>query len=367
MEKQQHRELDYAFVLTTLVLLGISLIMVFSASYIIAAEGSQGDPYFFLRRQAIWIGLGLIGMFIFSRYPYHHLRRMSPVLLMISFVLMILVYIPGIGVEIHEARRWIGVGPLTVQPAEFCKLSFIIFSAAYMSSRSIRLEKFWSSSFVPLALMGMAFLLIFGQPDLGTGLVLAAATLTVVFLAGLPFKQALGILMVSFPALVALAVMAPYRLQRLTSFLNPWADPSDSGYQAIQSLFALGPGHIFGVGLGRSRQKLHYLPLPHNDFIFAIIGEELGFVGAVTVLLLFFILFWRGFKTSLMAPDAFGSLLAAGITAMVAVQALINIGVVTGSIPVTGINLPFISAGGSSLFFMMCAMGILMNISRYSR
>ena len=262
MGKQQHREIDYAFALTTSLLLGISLIMVFSASYIIAAEGSPGDPYFFLRRQAMWIGLGLIGMYILSRYPYYHLRRMSPVLLLISFILLILVYIPGIGVEIYDARRWIGIGSLTVQPAEFCKLSFMIFSAAYMSSRSIRLEKFWSSSFVPLALMGIAFLLILKQPDLGTGLVLAASTLTVVFLAGLPFKQAAGIFMVSFPAMVALAVMAPYRLKRLTSFLDPWADPSDTGFQAIQSLFALGPGHILGWAWGEAGRSFITCPCP---------------------------------------------------------------------------------------------------------
>ncbi len=364
MEKQQHREPDYAFILTTLLLLGISMIMVFSASYILAAESSRGDPYFFLRRQAMWIGLGLIGMLIFSRYPYHRLRRMSPFLLLISFILLVLVYIPGIGVEINEARRWIGVESLTVQPAEFCKLAFTIFSAAYMSSRSIRLEKFWSSSFVPLALMGVAFLLIVEQPDLGTALVLAAATVTVIFLAGLPFKQAAGIFMVSLPVLVALAVKEPYRLRRLTSFLDPWADPSRSGYQTIQSLFSLGPGHIFGVGLGRSRQKLYYLPLPHNDFIFAIIGEELGFVGAVTVLLLFFVLFWRGIRIAMLAPDSFGSLLAAGITSLLAIQVLMNIAVVTGSIPVTGVNLPLISAGGSSVFFTLCGFGILLNISK---
>ena len=158
-----------------------------------------------------------------------------------------------------------------------------------------------------------------------------------------------------------------YRIKRLFSFLDPWADPLKTGYHIIQSLYALGPGGLFGVGLGRSRQKLYYLPEPQNDFIFAIIGEELGFLGAVTIILLFFILIWRGFKTSLLAPDTFGSLLAAGLTTMIAVQALINIGVVTGSIPVTGINLPFISAGGSSLFFSMCAMGIVMNISKYNR
>ncbi|HHX87838.1 MAG TPA: FtsW/RodA/SpoVE family cell cycle protein, partial [Firmicutes bacterium] len=175
---------------------------------------------------------------------------------------------------------------------------------------------------------------------------------------------AAGLFLVSLPVLVVLAVKEPYRMRRLTSFLDPWADPSKSGYQTIQSLFALGPGHIFGVGLGRSRQKLYYLPLPHNDFIFAIIGEELGFVGAVTVLLLFFILFWRGIRIAMLAPDSFGSLLAAGITSLLAIQVLMNVAVVTGSIPVTGVNLPLISAGGSSVFFTLCGFGILLNISK---
>lgn len=229
------------------------------------------------------------------------------------------------------------------------------------------MENFWNSSFVPLAMLGATFLLILGQPDLGTALALAAVVGIIVFAAGMPFKQMMSLICVSFPVFLYFALSEEYRMRRIFSFLDPWADPLDTGYHIIQSLYALGPGGLFGVGLGRSRQKLYYLPEPQNDFIFAIIGEELGFLGAVTIMLLFFILFWRGFKTSLMAPDAFGSLLAAGVTSMVAVQALINIGVVTGSIPITGINLPFISAGGSSLFFMMTGMGILMNISRYIR
>lgn len=229
------------------------------------------------------------------------------------------------------------------------------------------MENFWNSSFVPLAMLGATFLLILGQPDLGTALALAAVVGIIVFAAGMPLKQMMSLICVSFPVFLYFALSEEYRMRRIFSFLDPWADPLDTGYHIIQSLYALGPGGLFGVGLGRSRQKLYYLPEPQNDFIFAIIGEELGFLGAVTIMLLFFILFWRGFKTSLMAPDAFGSLLAAGITSMVAVQALINIGVVTGSIPITGINLPFISAGGSSLFFMMSGMGILMNISRYIR
>lgn len=366
MKKQHpHRDPDFALLLVTLLLLGFGLIMVFSASYIVAEE-SLGDPYFFLRRQAVWVAFGLAGLFFFARFPYWKLRRLSPFLVLANFLLLAAVYLPGIGLELNEARRWIGLGPITVQPAEFSKLALVIFAAAYLSSRSVRMEKFWTSSFVPLFLTGISFLLILQQPDLGTALVITAAVTAVIFMAGMPVKQLAGFALFAVPPIIAATVMAPYRLKRLLSYRDPWSDPTGAGYQIIQSLFALGPGHIFGVGLGRSRQKLYYLPEPHNDFIFAVIGEELGFVGAVTVLLLFFILIWRGVKVALAAQDSFGSLLAAGVTTALAIQVLVNIAVVTGSIPVTGINLPLISAGGSSAFFTLCGIGILLNISKYA-
>ncbi|HOL17256.1 MAG TPA: putative lipid II flippase FtsW [Bacillota bacterium] len=366
MKKPQRLEPDFALILVTLLLLALGLIMVFSASYIIAEE-AWGDPYFFLRRQALWVALGLVGMYVMSRVQYWKLRQFSLILLLLNFVLLTLVY-TGVGTDLGtEARRWIGIGSFTLQPSEFSKLAFVIFTAAFMSSRSVRIQKFWSSSFIPLALAGIAFLFILQQPDLGTALVLMAGTAIIILLAGMPLKQAALLSLVALPPMIYLTVKEEYRMKRLLSFLDPWADPTDTGYQIIQSLYALGPGHIFGVGLGRSRQKLYYLPEPQNDFIFAVIGEELGFVGAVAVLLLFFIFTWRGLKIALMAPDTFGSLLAAGITAMIAVQALVNIAVVTGSIPVTGINLPFISAGGSSIFFTLAGVGILLNISRHAQ
>lgn len=364
MKKAPRREPDYALILVTFLLLGIGLIMVFSASYVIAEE-SRGNPYYFLQRQALWIALGLAAMYLLSRINYRFLRRLSLIFLLFSFILLGLVF-TGLGTALGtEARRWLDLGLFTFQPAEFCKLAFVIFTAAFMSSRSIRMENFWASSFVPLALGGIAFLLVVLQPDFGSGIILLGGIVVIILLAGLPFKHAAALALVSLPALVAIVIKKPYRLKRLLSFADPWADPSGEGYHIIQSLYALGPGNLFGVGLGRSRQKLYYLPFPHNDFIFAVIGEELGFVGATAVLLLFFVLVWRGLKISLTAPDTFGSLLAAGITAMLALQVLINIGMVTGSLPVTGINLPFISAGGSSVFFNLFSLGILLNISRH--
>ena len=365
-ERDLHNPPDFSIFFTVLILAGFGLVMVFSASYITSLE-TRGDAFFFLRRQTFWAVLGLVGMLALSNFSYWKWRKLAPILLVLNFLLLVAVYIPGVGVEINEAKRWIGMGSFTIQPSEFSKLALIIFTAAFLSKKKINMENFWSSSFLPLAMLAVTFLLILAQPDLGTSIALAAVIGIIIFAAGIPLKQMAALISITIPVFLYLSLSEGYRMRRIFSFLDPWADPLDTGYHIIQSLYALGPGGLFGVGLGRSRQKLYYLPEPQNDFIFAIIGEELGFLGAVTIMLLFFILFWRGFKTSLMAPDTFGSLLAAGVTAMVAVQALINIGVVTGSIPVTGINLPFISAGGSSLFFTMCGMGILMNISRYSR
>ena len=366
MKKPQRRDPDFALILAILLLLSMGLIMVFSASYVIAGE-SRGDPYYFLRRQALWVGLGLAGMFILSRFPYWRYRRLSLFVLLANFVLLTLVFTP-LGTDLGtDARRWLSIGGLTVQPAEFSKLAFILFTAAYLSSRSVRLENFWSSSFIPLVLVGINFIFVAAQPDVGTALVLVAGTMVIILLAGMPIKHLAALVLLALPPLLAIIFKAEYRIRRLMAFLDPWADPSGTGYQIIQSLLALGPGHLFGVGLGRSRQKLYYLPEPQNDFIFAVIGEELGFVGAAAVLLLFFVLIWRGLKIAMAAPDTFGSLLAAGITAMIAIQALTNIAVVTGSIPVTEITLPLISAGGSSVFITLCSLGVLLNISRYAQ
>ena len=357
---------DYAILFSVLILAGFGLIMVFSASYISSLE-MRGDAFFFLRRQAFWVVLGLLGMYLSTNFSYWKWRRLVPLMLIINFVLLAAVFIPGLGLEVNEATRWIALGGFTLQPSEFTKLALVIFTAYYLSKKNVNMKNFWQSSFIPLSVMGASFLLILAQPDLGTAVALALVTGVIIFVAGIPMGHLFGLMLVSFPMVFYLALSEPYRMRRIFSFMDPWADPLYSGYHIIQSLYALGPGGLFGVGLGRSRQKLYYLPEPQNDFIFAIIGEELGFIGAFTVMMLFFILIWRGLKTSITAPDAFGSLLAAGIISIVGAQALINIGVVTGSIPVTGINLPFISAGGSSLFFTMFAMGILMNISRYQR
>jgi len=359
-------EADRVLLLTTVLLLAVGLVMVFSASFVVAAE-SMGDPYYFLKRQALWTAIGLLGLFIFSRINYLALKRLSVLILLMNFVLLGLVFSP-LGTTLGtEAQRWLALGPVILQPAEFSKLAFVIFTAAYMSSRSLNIRHTWTATILPLAIAFIAFVMIQIQPDMGTALVVLAGVFLVVFCAGVPVARAACLSLISIPPVAWVTMQEEYRVQRIFTFFDPWADPTGSGYQIIQSLYALGPGHIFGSGLGQGRQKLFYLPEPHNDFIFAVIGEELGFIGAVAILLLYLVIIWRGYQIAVKAPDLFSSLLAAGIIFVFGLQVLINIAVVTASMPVTGINLPLISAGGSSVFFTLISIGILLNISRYTR
>ena len=334
----RRKEADFILLFTAMTLLAIGIVMVFSASYYILRENK--DPYYHLRRQVQWAVLGLAGMLFFSNYDYWKLKRWTNLVLLFSFLLLAAVFIPGIGVEILGARRWIGVGSLTFQPSDLAKVAMIMFTAAYLSRRDIQVRKFTEGALPILIILGIFFALIMKQPDLGTGVAMAGSVMLLIFVAGVPMQQLFLVGASAVPLLLYLIYSEPYRLQRLMSFRDPWADPLDTGYQIIQSLYAIGPGGLFGVGLGQGRQKMYYLPEPHSDFIFAVICEELGFIGASTVLIIYFLLFWRGFKIALSAPDAYGSLLAAGIVSMIALQTLINIGVVTGSIPLRGLTCP---------------------------
>ncbi|PKM79842.1 MAG: putative lipid II flippase FtsW [Firmicutes bacterium HGW-Firmicutes-13] len=363
MKKVKGKPPDFIIFFTTVILLGIGLVMVFSSSAYTSGV-LRDDSFYFLRRQAFWSFLGIIGMIFLANYDYWKIKKYIKLLLLLNFILLGLTYTP-LGIEINGARRWIGVGGMTIQPSEFTKVVLILFTAAFLSRRKINIGNIWAGIMPPLAVMGISFLLILKQPDLGTAVAIAGTVMVILFVAGMEWKHIFVLGAAGLPLLGYLMLSEDYRRRRFFSFLDPWADKLDTGYHIIQSLYALGPGRIFGIGLGRSRQRLFYLPEPHSDFIFAIIGEELGFIGAVTVILLFFLLIWRGFKLALMAPDTFGSLLAVGIISAIALQVVINIGVVTGSIPVTGINLPLISAGGSSLFFTLCSIGVLLNISKY--
>ncbi len=357
---------DVYLLLATIGLLAIGVVMVYSASAVLAFH-QYGDSYFYLKRQLVFACLGLIAMYFTMNVDYWIWKKHANKLLLICFILLVIVLIPGIGVVRGGARSWLGIGSFGIQPSEFMKLGMVIFMAKLLSVHQAVLSTFTTGLLPPLGLLGLAFGLIMLQPDLGTGAVLVGATMIVIFTAGARLSHLAGLALVGVAGFVALIAAAPYRLQRITAFLDPWSDPLGAGYQAIQSMYAIGPGGLVGLGLGASRQKHAYLPEPQTDFIFSIVAEELGFLGGALVLLLFLLLVWRGMRAAITAPDSFGSLLAVGIVGIIAVQVFINIGVVIGMLPVTGITLPLISAGGSSLTLLLTALGILLNVSRYSR
>ncbi|MFH5777552.1 stage V sporulation protein E [Heyndrickxia oleronia] len=353
-------------IIVTLLLLTVGLIMVYSASAI-WANYKFDDSLFFAKRQLLFAGVGVLAMFFIMNVDYWTWRSWAKTILIICFVLLVLVLIPGIGMERNGSRSWIGVGAFSIQPSEFIKLAMIAFLAKFLSEQQKYITTVKKGLVPSLSLVFLAFGMIMLQPDLGTGTVMLGTCVIMIFIAGARILHFAILGLIGVAGFVALILSAPYRMARITSFLDPWQDPQGAGFQIIQSLFAIGPGGLFGLGLGESRQKFFYLPEPQTDFIFAILAEELGFIGGTFVLLLFALLLWRGIRIALGAPDLYGSFLAVGIISMVAIQVMINIGVVTGLMPVTGITLPFLSYGGSSLTLMLMAIGVLLNISRYSR
>jgi cell division protein FtsW len=340
--------------------------MVYSASAI-WAEYKFHDSFFFAKRQLLFASAGVIAMFFIMNIDYWTWRDWSKVLIIVCFLLLVLVLIPGIGMVRNGSRSWIGVGAFSIQPSEFMKLAMIAFLAKYLSENQKNITSFKRGLLPALTLVFLAFGMIMLQPDLGTGTVMVGTCIAMIFVAGARISHFIGLGILGLAGFAALVLSAPYRIKRITSFLNPWEDPLGSGFQIIQSLYAIGPGGLFGLGLGQSRQKFFYLPEPQTDFIFAILAEELGFIGGSLVLLLFSLLLWRGVRIALGAPDLYGSFLAIGIISMVAIQVMINIGVVTGLMPVTGITLPFLSYGGSSLTLMLMAIGVLLNISKHAK
>lgn len=356
---------DFILFYTTLVLVLFGIVMVYSASSFYAHE-RFGSEFHFLKRQIIWAIIGFAAMVFFMNFRYWHYQALAPLILVCSLAMLVLVLIPGIGVVRNNARRWLGVGNYTVQPSEIAKLALVIYFSHLLAKKGDKVRSFAKGVVPVLAIMGLFCGLIVLEPDLGTAASIGFTTYVLLFVAGVKIWQ-MGLLgLAGVGALYLLTVLEPYRMERYLTFWDPWKDRLGSGYQLIQSLYALGPGGLLGLGLGRSRQKLLFLPEPHTDFIFSIIGEELGFIGASFVILMFFVLVWRGFRAAVLAPDRFGTLLAIGITSMIALQAAMNIMVATASMPVTGIPLPLISYGGSSLIFIMSSIGILLNISRYS-
>ncbi|NQD64578.1 stage V sporulation protein E [Bacillus haikouensis] len=357
---------DFILIMVTLTLLAVGLIMVYSASAV-WADYKFDDSFFFAKRQLLFAAVGVFAMFFIMNVEYWTWKNWAKVLIIICFVLLVLVLIPGIGVLRNGSRSWIGVGAFSIQPSEFMKLAMIAFLAKYLSENQRYITSFRKGILPSLLLVFSAFGMIMLQPDLGTGTVMVGTCVVMIFISGARVMHFAWLGIAGLAGFAALVLSAPYRIKRITSFLDPWEDPLNSGFQIIQSLYAIGPGGLFGLGLGESRQKFFYLPEPQNDFIFAILAEELGFIGGTFVLLLFSLILWRGIRIALGAPDLFGSFLAVGIVSMIAIQVMINVGVVTGLMPVTGITLPFLSYGGSSLTLMLMAVGVLLNISRYSR
>ncbi|HBI02911.1 MAG TPA: stage V sporulation protein E [Paenibacillaceae bacterium] len=352
---------DFLIIITTFFLLAIGVVMVYSSSAVVAAQ--NGDPFHFSKRQLIFAVLGVVSMFVTMNIDYWFWKKWANTGLIICFVLLVVVLI--IGNEVNGAKSWLGIGAFGIQPAEFTKLAMAVFLAKWLSEHQKDIISFKKGLVPSLTIVCLAFGLIMLQPDLGTGTVLLGTSLLMIFISGARLKHLMGLALIGVAGFAALIIAAPYRIKRITAFIDPWQDPLGAGYQLIQSLYAIGPGGIMGLGIGMSRQKFLYLPEPYNDFIFSIIAEELGFIGGTTVLLLFLLLLWRGMRVAITAPDLFGSLLAVGIIGMVAIQVVINIGVVTGLFPVTGITLPFLSYGGSSLTLMLTGIGVLLNISRH--
>jgi len=341
----------------------IGLVMVGSASSVISIS-TYGTPWAILIREVMWMAIGVVALGLAVKLDYRRLRRMSPLLLLVTFGLLVVVLVPGLGVHAEGSSRWIGFGQFRLQPSELMKLALALFAADFITRR-LGEDATDRRIIGPLLLVtGAACVLILAQPDMGTAMVLVCMTLALLFVSGVRLGPVMKVMAALAGLALIVAVASPYRRTRLLSFIDPSAHGSSSGYQVVQSLIGLGSGHLFGAGLGGGQQQWGYLPNAHTDFIFSVIGEQLGIIGAVLVLLLLGSFLWLGIRTATRAPDRFGGLLALGLVAWVAAETLINVGAVVGVLPVTGIPLPFISFGGSSLVITMAAAGVLINVAR---
>jgi cell division protein FtsW len=356
-------QFDKLLFLATFLLVCASVVMVYSASAVIALE-RYSQPYLFLIKQGMWAALGIAVLAIVMRVDYRSYRNHTFLWVLLGVVSAALVLVL-FSAPINGTRRWFGVGGIGVQPSELAKLSAIFFIAALLERRMHRIDEV-SYALLPIGIaVGLLVCLILLEPDFGTAMSLVTIAVVMVFAAGLNYRYLVGALLVGFPAMYFLLMSAEYRRRRLLSFWNPWDDPLGNGFQIIQSLIAVGTGGVFGRGLMEGVQKLFYLPEPHTDFIYAVISEELGLVGATAVLACFCVIAWRGLRIAMNAPDSFGAFLAIGVTTMIALQAFVNISVVLGLLPTKGIPLPFVSAGGSSLLINLLGTAVLLNVSQH--
>ncbi len=351
------KKVDYTLMFSVIIITIFGLVMITSSSYV-WAEYKFNNPYKYLINQGIFFILSLISMYVVSKIDYKILYKYSKVFILIVIIMLILVIIPGIGTVRNGSRSWFGIGGFGIQPSEFAKLAIIIFASKYLSENK--------NSRLPILFLGLfLFGLIMLQPDFGTGMVLIMIVVSLLFISGMKISFFIRIGLLGVIGITILILIAPYRLKRILSFLNPWSDPLGSGFQIIQSLYAIGPGGLFGLGLGNSVQKHFYLPEPQTDFIFAIISEEFGFLGIVIVSILFLTIIISSINIALKSKDLFSKYLVFGITFWISFQTILNLMVVVGLIPVTGVTLPFLSYGGSSLLILYTSIGIILNVSRY--
>ncbi len=355
---------DKLLFLATFVLVCLSVVMVYSASAVLAMD-KIGNPYYYLFKQGSWAVLGLFMLWVVMRLDYRNLRQ--PVVIWtalgaVAIALVMVLFMPAR----NGSHRWFAMFGITLQPSELAKLAVVLFTAALLERRMHRIDEV-GYSLVPIAVAtGLVAGLVLIEPDFGTALSILAIVCVMIFAAGISYRYIIGTALVMLPVIGVVLLSAGYRRRRLLSFLNPEADPLGAGYQFIQSRIAIGKGGIFGQGVMDGTQKLFYLPEPHTDFIFAVIGEELGLIGATLIVLCFGVIAWRGFRAAALAPDRFGAFLAIGLTTMIVLQAFFNMSVVLGLVPNKGIPLPFVSAGGSSLLISLMGMGILLNVSQHA-
>ena len=360
------RSVEILLVVSVILISIFGIIMIYSASSI-WAEYKYNDPLKYVKNQALFFIIGLILMFLVSKINYIFYLKKSNILLIGCIILLILVLIPGVGMVRNGSRSWFGIGSFGIQPSEFTKLALIIFTSKYLMNNEKNMKNIKKGVLPILCVLIFVFGLIMLQPDFGTGMIIVISIIGLLFVGGVSMKFFIGLGIIGVLGITGLIIIAPYRLARILSFLNPWSDPLGSGFQIIQSLYAIGPGGLFGFGFLNSRQKHFYLPEPQTDFIFSIISEEFGFLGIVIVVTLFLTIIITGFKISKNCKDLFGKYLSFGIMFQLSFQALLNLMVVVGLIPVTGVTLPFLSYGGSSLLITLCSIGVILNISRYER
>lgn len=347
----------------TAILICVGLVMIFSSSGVYALQEFQSSSYY-LGRQFFFLCVGFILTFGCMCIDYRELQKYAKPLLLVTIVLLVLVLIPGIGKQSYGARRWFRIAEFSFQPSEFAKLAMLLYSSDFLARKQNKIRDFKEGFLPPLIILGVMSLLILKQPDLGTALFIASLVLIVMFITGARVLHLGSLVLLALPVVYFLIAKVPYRMARITAFLNPWEDSQGIGFQLSQSQIALGSGGIFGVGLGKSVQKLFYLPAAHTDFIFSIIGEELGLLGTAAIIILFVVFIWQGARIVKRTTDSFGYFLGVGIVAMIGLQAVINIGVSIGALPTKGLPLPFISYGGSALMVNMMAVGLLLNVSR---